>query len=145
MTFSSQMEAKKFLAGKITLEAAMQGTPLSDGEQKLLLFSEQDPESPTPADIPDDLLYDTNEEYEKEVTRLLKAAYNRDKDNQLELQRYSDAMQMLSKGDHYILVMAGPALAPERTSSRAARDLFIYVVIGLTIVIGITLLAIWKG
>ena len=48
------MDAKKFLASKIIAEANLKTIPLSDGEQELLLFSEQDPESPT--DIPDELL-----------------------------------------------------------------------------------------
>jgi hypothetical protein len=137
------MEAKKFLAEKITLEAAMEETPLSDGEQKLLLFSEQDPESPTPEDIPDDLLYGDNKEYEQRVTRLLRAAYKRDKDNRLEWERYADAMRTLKDSDHYILVMAVPALAPQRGSSHVARDL--YVVIALAIVVAITLLAMWRA
>ena len=41
MTFSSQMDAKKFLASKIVFEANLQGITLSDGEQKLLLFSDR--------------------------------------------------------------------------------------------------------
>jgi hypothetical protein len=102
------MNAKKFLAGKITAEAAIQGMPLSDGEQKLLLFSEQDPESPT--DIPEELLEGVNEEYERRVTSLLKAAYARDRNNPLERQQYEDAMKALEGSDHYILVMAEAAL-----------------------------------
>lgn len=110
MTFASHMEAKKFLAGKITLQAEMEGSPLSEGEQNLLLFSEEDSESPAAAEIPDDLLYGDNEEYEEKVTRLLRAAYRRDQENPLERERYGDAMQTLRESDHYILVMAEPAL-----------------------------------
>ncbi|HEY3770434.1 MAG TPA: hypothetical protein VGN44_17305 [Candidatus Angelobacter sp.] len=102
------MNAKKFLAGKIAAEAVIQGMPLSDGEQKLLLFSEQDPESPT--DIPEELLEGVDEEYERRVTSLLKAAYARDRHNPLERQQYEDAMKTLEGSDHYILVMAEAAL-----------------------------------
>lgn len=102
------MGAKKFLASKIAAEAAIQGMPLSDGEQKLLLFSEQDPESPT--DIPEELLEGVDEEYEKRVTTLLKSAYLRDRNNPLERQQYEDAMKTLEGSDHYILVMAEAVL-----------------------------------
>jgi hypothetical protein len=102
------MNAKKFLAGKITAEAAIQGMPLSDGEQKLLLFSEQDPESPT--DIPEELLEGVDEEYERKIVSLLKAAYARDRDNPQQRQQYEDAMKTLKGSDHYILVMADVAL-----------------------------------
>ena len=53
--------------------------PLSDGQQKLLLFSEQDPESST--DIPDELLEGIHREYEKKIIDVLRAAYERDRDN----------------------------------------------------------------
>jgi hypothetical protein len=108
MTFSSPMDAKKFLAGKITAESAMQSMPLSGDEQKLLLFSEQDPESPT--DIPEELLEGVDEEYENRITSLLKAAYARDRNNPLERQQYEDAVKTLEGSDHYILVMAEAAL-----------------------------------
>jgi hypothetical protein len=65
MAFSSQMDAKKFLASKIVFEAEIEGTPLSGGEQKLLLFSEQDPESPR--DIPEELLEGVDHEYEQKL------------------------------------------------------------------------------
>jgi hypothetical protein len=66
MTFSSPMDAKNFLAGKIAAEAENRGMHLSEGEQKLLLFSEQDPESPV--DIPEELLEGVDEEYERKIT-----------------------------------------------------------------------------
>jgi len=83
-------------------------------------------------------------EYEEKMIRLLSAAYKRDKENPLERERYKDAMQTLKDSDHYILVMAVPALAPPRGSTHVTRDLFIYVVIALAIVIAITLFAIWR-
>ena len=138
MTFSSQMDAKKFLASKIVSEANLQGLPLSEGEQKLLLFSEEDPESPT--DIPDELLEGIDHEYEKKITGLLRAVYDRDRDNPQELEQYQDAMQKLKGSDHYILVMAEPALAERRV----ARDLVIYIVIALVLVAAAIAFALWR-
>lgn len=140
------MEAKRFLAGKIVSEANIQGTPLSEGEAKLLLFSEQDPESPT--DIPDGLLEGVDHEFEKKITRLLRAAYERDRVKPLELERYQDAMQKLKGSDHYILVMAEPALVEKDVVSvktHPARDLLIYIAIGLALVAAAFLIAVWRA
>jgi hypothetical protein len=143
MTFSSPMDAKKFLADKIAAEAAIQGMHLSEGEQKLLLFSEQDPESPV--DIPEELLEGVNEEYERKITSLLKNAYERDCGNPLECQQYEDAMKKLDDSDHYILVMADvalPGVAKTRNIDGGQpgshkRLILIYVLIGVGVLIAI--------
>jgi hypothetical protein len=146
MTFSSQMAAKQFLASKIVFEANLQGMPLSGGEQKLLLFSEQDPESPT--DIPVELLEGIDYEFEKKITSLLKAAYERDRVNPQELKQYQDAVQKLKGSDHYILVMAEPALSESHVKgvkASAARDMVIYIAIGLALVAVAFAIAFWRG
>ena len=123
--------------------------PLSDGEQKLLLFGEQDPESPT--DPPDELLEGIDYEFEKRITSLLKAAYERDRNNPNEREKYTDAMQKLKGTNHYILVMAEPALAPTRAPDRVhsqtnrARDIAIYIGIGLALVAAAVAIAVWIG
>ncbi len=132
------MAAKQFLASKIVFEAQLKGMPLSDGEQKLLLFSERDLESPT--DIPDELLERIDYEFEKKITNLLKAAYERDRVNPQELEQYQNAMQKLKGSDHYILVMAGPALAERHP----ARDIAIYIAIGLAVVGAAIGFALWR-
>lgn len=133
------MDAKKFLAEKIVSEASLQGLPLSDGERKLLLFSEQDSESPK--DIPDELLEGTDYEYEKKITRLLKAAYERDRVHPQELEQYRGAMQKLKGSDHYILVMAEPALAERHP----ARDVVIYIAVGLAVVAAAIAFVVLRG
>jgi hypothetical protein len=102
------------------------------------LFSEEDPESPT--DIPDELLEGIDYEYEKKITGLLRAVYDRDRDNPQELEQYQNAMQKLKGSDHYILVMAEPALAERRV----ARDLVIYIVIALVLVAAAIAFAVWR-
>lgn len=141
------MDAKKFLASKIVFEAKLQGTPLSDGEEKLLLFSEQDPESPK--DIPDALLESIDQEYEARITGLLKAAYKRDRDNLQEEEQYQDAMRKLKGSDHYILVMAVPALSqtpgPALSQTHRVRDVVLYIVIGLAVVAAAIAFAVWRA
>jgi hypothetical protein len=102
------------------------------------LFSEEDPESPT--DVPDELLEGIDHEYEKKITGLLRAVYDRDRDNPQELEQYQDAMQKLKGSDHYILVMAEPALAERHV----ARDLVIYIVIALVLVAAAIAFAVWR-
>ncbi len=146
MTFSSQSDAKKFLANKIAFEAECQGAPLSDVEKRLLLFSEQEPGSE--AGIPDDVLQDIDLEYEKKITSLLKAAYKRDHESPEMREQYEGAMQELDGNDHYLLVMAAPVLRPSvmtLPAPRQASDLFIYFAIGLAVVAGIVAYAIWQA
>ena len=139
MTFSSQMDAKKFLASKIIAEANLKTIPLSDGEQELLLFSEQDPESPK--DIPEELLESIHYEFEEKITGLLRAAYERDRVNPQELEQYQNAVQKLRGSDHYILGMAERALAEKHP----ARDMAIYIAIGLAVVGAAIAFALWRG
>ena len=110
------------------------------------MFSEQDPESPT--DIPDELLEGIDYEYQEKIARLLKTAYERDRVNPQELEQYQDAMQKLKGSDHYILVMAEPALAKTHAmgiKNHAVRDMVIYIAIGLAVVAVAFLLAMWRG
>ncbi len=144
MTFSSQLEAKRFLAAKITSEAEREGAALSDVDKRMLLFSEQEPESTV--GFPDGFLDDIDEEYERRVTSLLKAAYTRDRDNPLERQQYEDAMKALDGSDHYILVMAeaalprsakirGLAAAALAGSSKSLTLMYILIGVGLVVAI----------
>ncbi len=106
MQFSTEREAKEFLADKISQESGLEGAPLSDVERRLLLFSEQDPGSEQ--GIPEDMLYDTDFDWEARMTALLRQAWQRDKADPAERQKYLDAMERLKSSDHYIQVIAGP-------------------------------------
>ncbi len=109
MQFSTEREAKEFLADKIYQESGLEGAPLSDVERRLLLFSEQDPGSEK--GIPDDVLYDTDFDWEARMTALLRQAWQRDKADPTERQKYLDAMDRLKSSDHYIQVIAGPVFS----------------------------------
>jgi hypothetical protein len=106
-------------------------------DKRLLLFSVDEPE--TANRIPQERLEGDDAEFEAKVTSLLKAAYKRDLDIPQERERYKEAMQVLGKGDHYILVMANEALPPPPLANSGlpahrVRDLLIYVVIALGLV-----------
>jgi len=111
--FTSQGQAKRFFVDKIVAQASREGQPLSDNERWMLSFSESDPEfvvdhsrvAALAAEIPD-------AEYEKKVAGLAKRACASDiASNPDALTTYSDAFQVLNKGDHYILIMLKDGLA----------------------------------
>lgn len=58
------------------------------------------------------MLYaDTDRDWERRMTELLRQAWRRDKENPAERQQYLDAMERLKSGDHYIQVIAGPVFS----------------------------------
>ena len=101
MPFSSQNEAKQFLAELIALEAKREGEALSDAERKLLLFSVDEPESAE--GIPEERLYQDDSDFEYRAGRIFKTIYkNADREQK---KRIDQALSELKNGDHYILVV----------------------------------------
>jgi hypothetical protein len=105
--FYGAREAKEFLVSKIVEEALHQGTPLSEAERKMLCFSETDWTLPDMSAVSDefDRAYD-QDEYEAKIAGLVKNAYKKIlKDSGDEYDKWWSAIRLLSKQDHYILVM----------------------------------------
>jgi hypothetical protein len=105
--FHGAREAKEFLVSKIVEEALHQGTPLSEAERKMLCFSETDWTLPDMSAVSDefDRAYD-QDEYEAKVAGLVKHVYKKIlKDSGDEYDKWWSAIRLLSKQDHYILVM----------------------------------------
>ena len=105
--FARPREAKEFLVEKIVAEANQEGISLSEVERKMLYFSET---GWTPPDI-DEVSeafareYDHND-YEKKITSLIHNARKRArKEDRHEFDAWSDAIRVLSREDHYLLVM----------------------------------------
>ncbi len=139
MMFSSEREALRFLAKKVVSQAAYEGAPLTDVEQRLLMFNETDPECPR---IPDDVLSNEDLEYEAKVTRVLRAAYLRDREtNPEESSRYHVAMEGLKESDAYLPVMAEQALK----QATKGRDLLKFAVIVLLVTIAVFAFAFWRA
>ncbi len=143
MPFSSQREAKHFLADKIIAEADRLGSPLSDMEKRMLFFSEQEPDTVT--GFPIGAVEDIGEEYEIKITRLLKSAYAREKDIPGEGQNYKDVYAKLAEGDHYISVMAQPVLGGVRLSGgeMSLRNVVVAVAIALSVMIVAAIVWVW--
>jgi hypothetical protein len=99
-------EAKDFLVQEIVAEAQAEGTPLSDLERRMLYFTESGDTVEDPAALNKQFTaqYDTAE-YEKKISRLVAHAYRKINRGSLEkLRLWNDALRVLRKGDHYILV-----------------------------------------
>jgi hypothetical protein len=100
-------EAKDFLVQQTAEQAALENVPLSDLEKRMMYFTETGdfPEDPIALNDAFEAKYDTDE-YEAKISKLMHHAYLRvKKDNPEGLRRWKEAMGVLSKGDHYILVL----------------------------------------
>jgi len=127
MTFATQRDAKEFLVGEILREAERQNQPLTEIERKMLYFSETDwslPDMPEAAEI-FDREYDTAK-YERKIARLADAARK-----QVDRSKWSAAVERLSEGDHYLLVMVGVAGRPDAMTWRGV--VAVLLVLGLTV------------
>ena len=109
--FGNAREAKEFLVSRIAEEAQREGVPLSEVERKMLYFTENYWTLPDMMEVNEafDRDYDAAE-YEKKIAQLVRHARARTrKENPKELEDWKDAIGILSKEDHYILVMLGKA------------------------------------
>src|SRR5579864_4687817 len=107
--FGNAREAKEFLVSKIADEAQREGAPLSEVERKMLYFTENYWTLPDMMEVNEAFGRDYDAaEYEKKIAQLVRHARARTrKDNPQELEDWKDAIGILSKEDHYILVMLG--------------------------------------
>ena len=113
----TQTDAKRFFVEKVLTEAQLEGVTLSKSEQRMLSWSESDPDFTAEPALIEELAKEiSDEDYELKVSTLLAGAYRRDlESNPQARQEYRHAYSILSQGDHYLLVMI------ERTLGRRLR------------------------
>jgi hypothetical protein len=146
MNFSNSMDAKEFIVSRIVEEASLDNVSLSELERKMLYFSEVSPTLPDMMEVAEkfEAKYDT-EEYEKKIRRLSRKAFERGrKESPENAQRWRDAIKVLQKEDHYILVMLdvrGPGM-PNVPRSWADRAKLLIAGLVLTAVLGSAIAAI---
>ncbi|MGO9088731.1 MAG: hypothetical protein ACLQBK_26295 [Candidatus Sulfotelmatobacter sp.] len=106
-SFRGAREAKEFLVAKIVEEAQRENVTLSDAERKMLYFSETDWTIPDMNEANDKFSSTCDQdEYEAKITRLVKRAYRHiSEEPEEECAAWQAAVRLLSKQDHYILVM----------------------------------------
>jgi hypothetical protein len=107
------LEAKDFLVKQTAEQAALENVPLSDLEKRMMYFTaetDECPEDPIALNDAFEAEYDTNE-YEAKISKLLRHAHKRIRKGNAEAGRkWKEAIQELSKGDHYILFLRGEGL-----------------------------------
>jgi hypothetical protein len=129
------MEAKEFLASRIIEEASRRHVRLSELEQKMLYFSEGYPTLPDMMEVNEkfEAEYDS-EKYEEKIRMLSKSAFQRDQKESPEMvPLWREAVKVLNKEDHYILVMLDVPRSP--------ADLIKLVVVGV-VVVGVAVAAV---
>ena len=112
MSFTSQAQAKRFFVERIVEQAKREGAPLSSDEEWMLSFSESDPDFEVDVDRVDALeAAIPSSDYEAKIAGLALRAYQAavaaDRSAYAE---YKEAFNVLSQGDHYLLVMLQQSL-----------------------------------
>jgi len=104
-------EAKDFLANSIAEEAQRNGTPLTEVERKMLYFTETGWTLPDMNEVSAEFDRDYDQrDYERKIGELVNKIQVRLADQgQLEQERWNAALEKLSHGDHYLLVLADAA------------------------------------
>jgi hypothetical protein len=111
--FRTIREAKDYLANSIGEEAQRAGTPLTEVERKMLYFTETGWTLPDIKEVSAefDRDYDQND-YERKIGELVRKIQVRlAAQGQQEQERWNAALEKLSHGDHYLLVLADAARA----------------------------------
>jgi hypothetical protein len=122
-------EAKDFLVQEIAAEALAEGTPLSSLERRMLYFTESGDAIEDPAALDEEFTarYSTAV-YEKKISRMGASAYRRIKrESPVKLQLWNDALRVLGKGDHYILVFCN-----QQKPSNSWQNAKFYMLSGFT-------------
>lgn len=139
--FADERQAKEFAIGLIASEAEREGVPLSELERKMLYFSETGWTVPGMAEAAQkfESEYDSRQ-YEKKIASLIKKLQTRLKsDDPNTLKTWLDALEKLSEGDHYLLVLARLDSPPPH---RLPHDfLKLCVTALLIVVVGVGLMA----
>jgi hypothetical protein len=135
--FASAQQAKEFLIAEIVAQAQREAVSLSDLERRMLYFSETAWMPPEAADAVGefDAQYD-QELYERKIAKLIRQAHTRARTSGEESAAWSEAIQVLSKGDHYILMMV------ERAGPLRPRFDFLKLVTTALAIVGVVVLVI---
>ena len=104
--------AKQFLLSKLEDQAVLDGVPLSDVEKKMFLFSEEIA-SENMQEVAEEFNATCDEaDYEGKVSKLLKAAFRRDKQTPDAVAAWKQSLAALRDADFYGLVMVQQAGLP---------------------------------
>lgn len=128
--FRTVREAKDYLAGLIAEEAERSGAPLTEVERKMLYFTETGWTLPDMKEISTefDRHYD-QDEYEQKIGSIITRIRARwvEKPEQERL-AWNRALEKLSRGDHYLLVLDN-AVNPARRGARHNLKILVIAIV----------------
>jgi hypothetical protein len=138
-TFDSQRSAKEYLIGRIVAEAGREGKPLSEIERKMLYFSETGWTLPDIMEVNAEFEHDyDNDEYERKICSLGQAIETQlENASAEESDKWYEAIQELSEGDHYLLVLLNPRLDSGAAPERPPGDILKLWLLGIVIALGL--------
>lgn len=138
--FATGRDAKEFLVSRIVTEAHRENVLLSEVERKMLYFSETAWTLTDIAEVNDafDRVCDPAA-YERKIASLIrKLCANARADNKDEFDAWTEAVRVLRKEDHYLLVMidaAGSSGRPRRDFWKLLATAFVIVCVFVVIVL----------
>ncbi len=105
--FHTQADAKRFFVERIVTQAHRDGVSLSDDERQMLLWSESEQDSVADSALAQRLPAAISDaDYEAKIAGLLNRSFAHDvAADPGRKEAWSEAINVLRKGDHYILVM----------------------------------------
>jgi hypothetical protein len=117
--FHTQTEAKQFFVEKVIRQADAEGMSLSDDERSMLLWSESEQDSVADPELEARLSASISDaDYELKIAGLLSRGLAEDVQRDASSkQQWQEARAILSKGDHYILLIIETAVAVQLRKS----------------------------
>jgi len=132
-------EAKDFLTDQAAQQATLDRIPLSDLEKRMMYFTESDPATcPNPIELNNEFeAQHHTAEYEAKIWRLLHYAHDRVKSESPEGTRnWNQAVRILRKGDHYLLVLWDVSPKDERPKGDSLKLLGAGLLVAAALVVG---------
>jgi hypothetical protein len=137
--FGTAREAKEFLVSSIVSEAKLENVPLSEVERKELFFSECGWTLPDMLRVNEEFERDYDcDKYERKISDLIRNARKRDEQTDPgRAELWSEAIGILSREDHYILVMIRQAGGSTRPPGDLLK-LFLAALAVIALLVGLT-------
>lgn len=109
--FADARQAKEFLISRIVAQAEFEGVPLSEIERKELYFSESGWTLPDMMEITEEFDRTYSQiDYEAKIAQLIRNARKRDRTASANgAASWTEAVEILNREDHYLLVMIDQA------------------------------------
>lgn len=132
--FKTIREAKEYLVSMIAKEAERDGTTLTEVERKMLFFTETGWTLPDMKEISAEFDRDFDQdEYEQKIASIITRIRTRFADEyQQEQMTWDLALEKLSKGDHYLVVLANAA-NPTRKGVRRTLKMLLAALVFLAV------------